>query len=376
MSESSPKSLLSVALSSRSFYRLSKSFIYRIIHFRFNRRRRDVNKRLIKRLLADNDLSTQVREIRILWAPSANLPPGEGSKEDLELLGQALPNMTGLKIFVWDVQYPILPWLLDTLHTHHAQCLLYTRHPARPDLAQTLRRLYGSPCLFSLDVTLINGQFQAFNELQKVLNSAPNLRDLTVAFAFTNAPVSSSEQEEREPLLLRSLEVCGYQKNTFKLPVAWHLLERLSLDSQQHFLKFLPDFTGLKSLKLRVGYTDDSMPLSVALRELKRLEVLDLTGFICSVQAAKEDFWQNFGKTLIKLRLHEEQSPYRPSQRATLPYADIERIAKCCPNLRSLGLDLECSGREWVRLSPCVVPPFYINLTASTAPRGSSIYCE
>ena len=175
------------------------------------------------------------------------------------------------------------------------------------------------------------------------------------------------EQREREPLLLRSLDLYGRMLDTFELPIAWPLLERLSLESHSYLLDVLPDFTGLKSLKLRIKDVDDSTPLSVTLQQCKRLEVLDLTGFVRSIQIANEKFWENCGKTLIKLRLHEEENLSRRGQRASLSFASIECIAKYCRNLRSLGLDLQCNGRKWVRLSCRVVFPLNIKLTASTA---------
>lgn len=348
LSQTGPSSVLNVALSSRSLYRLSKSFIYRVIHFKFNRSRRDLNGRLIKQLLANDDISAKVREIRILWAPSAKLQPGECSKGDLELLGQALPNLTRLKTFIWDAQYPIMSWLLETLQTQHPQCLLYTRHPSRQDSAQTLPRLCASPCLFSLDVAITTGQFKAFKELQNVLTSPINLRDLTIASALNSPHVLPyQEQGEPVPLLLRSLELYGPIFDIYKLPIAWPMLERLSLDSLSYLPSFPPDFAGLKSLRLRIRGSRQGAILGDALQRCKKIEVLDLTGFTSSVQKAKEDFWQNVGKTLTKLRLHEDGNFDRVGQIPVLSVKDLVCIAKYCCNLRSLGLDLECNGQEW-----------------------------
>ncbi|CAF9935231.1 MAG: hypothetical protein ALECFALPRED_006341 [Alectoria fallacina] len=316
--------------------------------FTFNNSRRDVNGRLIRQLLADDDLGAKVREIRILWAPSTKLQHGEGSKGDLELLGQALPRLTGLKTFIWDAHYPILSWLLEILQTHHPQCSLYTRHPASQGSAQTLPRLCGSPCLFSLDVTLTIGQFQAFKELQKVLTSALNLRDLTITSTFNSPYVSPyQEQEEPEPLQLRSLELDGPLFITFKLPVAWPILERLSLGSLFYLPSFSSDIAGLKSLRLRIGDLDEIPILSSILQRCKKLEVLDLTGPLSGIQMAEEDFWENVGRGLTKLRLHEDDNPDRVGKRPYLSTMDMGRMAKCFPNLHSLGLDIHCNGKEW-----------------------------
>ena len=357
MSQTSSKSLLDVAISSRSLYRLSRSLIYRVLHFTFNRSRRDVNGRLIKQLLADDVLSAKVREIRIHWAPSAKLPPGEGSKADLELLGQALPKLNGLRTFIWDAQYPILSWLLKALEREQPKCVLYIRHPPSQDSAQTLPRLCGSPCLFALAVTLTTGQFQAFKCLQNVIYSAPNLRDLTIVSTFNSPQISSyQEQGQSEPLRLRSLELCGRIFDTFKLPVAWSMLARLSIESLSYLPGLIPDFSGLKSLQLRIRDSGETVLLGVILKGCKKLEVLDLTGCISSIRMAEEGFWESIGKTLIKLRLHEESALNR-GERALLYPTVIGCVAIHCRELRSLGLDLECDGQEWVSLSPCILYP-------------------
>lgn len=346
-------------------YRLSRSLIYRVIRFTFNRSRRDVNARLIRQLLADDDLSAKVREIHILWAPSAKLQPGEGSKQDLELLGKALPKLKGLKTFVWDAQYAISSWLLKELQTRHPQCLLYIRHPASQDSAQTLPRLCGSPGLFALDVTLITGQFQAFKEVQEVLNSAPNLRDLTIASAIDDLFVSFGKPRVSQPLRLRSLELYGRVFEIFRLPVVWPMLERLSLERVSYIAGVIPDFSGLKSLKLRVENLGDSVLLGTVLQSCKRLEILDLSGCISNI--AEKDIWESVGKTLTKLRLHEEEVLNRISESAHLSSTVIGCIAGHCRNLRSLGLDLECNGQEWVSPNPRAAVPSNVMLKIPTA---------
>ena len=339
--------MLNVALSSRSLYHLSKSFIYRDLHFTFNRSRRNLNGRLIKQLLTDDDLSTKVQEIRILWAPSPKLQPGEGSKEDLDSLGRALPRLTRLKTFIWDAQYPIVSGLLETLEKHHPQCLLYTRHPASGNSAWTLPRLCASPCLFSFNVTLTTGQFQASKELQNVLISAPKLRDLTIH----SADISIDQLQGSLKLLhLRSLELYGGDDLFFfKFPVAWSMLERLSIDTVTLGSTDIPELSCLKSLRLRVPVWG-ILQLSNFLQNCKKLEVLDLIGCTRDMQTAKDSFWESVGKTLIALRLHEgEEEP--PRDKPLLSLNDMRRIARNCRKLRSLGLDLACNGQEWVSSS-------------------------
>ena len=358
--------MLNVALSSKSLYRLSRSLIYRVVHFTFNRSRRCINGRLIKQLLADDVLSAKVREIRILWAPSAKLQPGEGSKEDLEQLGQALPRLQGLKTFVWDAQYPILSWLLEALQKHHPQCLLYIRHPASQDSARTLPRLCGSPGLFALDVTLDRGQLQAFEELQKILYHTPNLRDLTITSAFIT-PFNSVIREVRkaEPLRLRSLELYGHGFDEPRRPVVWPMLERLSLNWRSSLPSAIPDFSGLKSLALRIKNVSDGLLLGTILQSCKRLENLDLSGHISII--AENDLWESVGKTLIKLRLHEEEVLNRVDGTAVLYSTVMGCIAGHCRNLRSLGLDLECNGQQWVSCNSRVVVCSDVKLKISIA---------
>ena len=353
---------------------MSRSFIYRDVHFTFNRSRRDINGRLIRQLLADHDLCNKVQQIRILWAPSAKLQPGEGSKEEFELLRQALPKLAGLRTFVWDAQYPILSWLLEALQRHHPNCRLYYRHPASQDSARTLPRLRDSPCLFSLDVTLPVEQVQAQHELQKVLVTAPSLTDLTIA-STSHSPhvVPLVKEEEYQRLNLRSLEFYGPDFHSFMFYVVWTTLERLSLDTLSLDtlsldtlslnLMFMPSFPNLRSFKLRIQDSATSMFLGAVLRSCKKLETLDLTCCHSTPQLADKGLWESVGKSLIKLRLHGEEA----RRRAVIPSNTMGFVAMYCSSLRSLGLDLGCSEQEWVRSSPRVTIRSNIRLTKSIA---------
>jgi len=158
-------SLLNVALTCKAFYDVSKIFIYRTVHFTFNRNRRTINGALIKRFLEDDSLSRKVRCVRINWAPNASLQSGEGSKEDLNLFGQALPKLVGLHTFIWDAQYPIVSWLSEILRLSHPECMMYIRHPLNQDAARTLPRLRGLRRLHALNASFAYGQLQAYKEL-------------------------------------------------------------------------------------------------------------------------------------------------------------------------------------------------------------------
>ena len=339
--------MLNVALSSRSLYHLSKNFIYRVLHFTFNRSRRNVNGRLIKQLLTDDDLSTKVQEIRILWAPSPKLQPGEGSKEDLDSLGRALPRLTRLKIFIWDAQYPIVSGLLETLQKHHPQCLLYTRHPASGNSAMTLPRLYASPCLFSFNVTLTAGQFQASKELRNVLISAPKLRDLTIRIDLT---ILDQLHGLFKPLHLRSLELSGVGPDFFQyqFDIAWSMLERLSVKCSNFNPAVVPRFPCLKSLRLR-AISIGIWSVNSMLLNCKDLEVLDLIGRTQSGHTLQDSVWESVGKTLVAIRIPEPQKGGSPDG-PRFPWDDMGRVRKHCRKLRSLGLNLACDGQEWVSL--------------------------
>ena len=293
-------------------------------------------------------MSTKVQEIRILWAPSAKLRPGEGSKEDLDSLGQALPRLTRLKTFIWDAQYPIVSGLLETLQKHHPQCLLYTRHPASGNSAMTLPRLCASPCLFALNVTLTTGQIQASKELRHVLISAPKLRDLTIRI-----PQSLLDQLQGSfnLLHLRSLELSGVPSDSVRFPVniAWSMLERLSIKTSLFYPDIVPQLPCLKSLRLQATSLG-IWSVNRMLRSCKDLEVLDLSGRTPRGHTLEDSVWESVGKTVIALRIPEEHKGLGADE-PPFSLDDMGRVIKYCRKLRSLGVNLACNGREWVCLS-------------------------
>lgn len=330
--------MLNVALTSRALYDLSQSFIYWTVSFTFNRNRRGINGRLVRRLLTDKVLSAKVREVEILWAPNAKLQPGEGSKEDIELLGKALPNFTRLRILVWDAQYPILSCLLDPLQSHHPECRLYTRHPAHQHAAKTLSRLQlrGSPCLYSLDVKIVAEQYQACRELANVLRSS-SITDLAMDNPF-GCPSESEKQPIPSPLQLRSLELYGCIDNTWRPATPWSMLERLAMDSISWLPEVASQLTNLKSLHLNIDSHATKHFLTSFLHSCQRLEVLDLTGFTRSLWTGGKSLWRHLGRTLVKLRLCEGRifTPCGP----IFELGELEMIASECPKLRSLGLNI------------------------------------
>ena len=141
------------------------------------------------------------------------------------------------------------------------------------------------------------------------------------------------------------------------------------MDNISDLPNFVLDFAGLKSFKLRSADLNNHILLGVVLQGCKQLEELDLTGFIGRNRnlgrdpTFEDEFWSSFGKNLTKLRLHEGKDPLRD----VLSFQSLGCIAKNCPKLRSLGIDLQCDGQEWVSLTHQSFQVPLIKLTATTA---------
>lgn len=339
----SPGSLLNVALTCKSFYELSKLFIYSTVYFTFNRNRRIRNGRVIIRLLEDDDLSRKVRCVRINWAPNANLQSGEGSKEDLDLLGRALPKLVNLRTFIWDAQYPIVAWLLDILRSSHPECMMYIRHPPNQDAVRTLSRLCGLPKVHALDASFLDGQIQAYKELGKLL-MASSIKD----FAFTS-PLEQIElirvlSKLPGPLHLTSLEINNIIVDLSDYPIAWSRVTSLAIRTDAYCFARLPQFADLRSLELRLWYEWDKPSLDQFLQSCQRLEVLSLSAYRNPAREWRLTQWRHLGKTLLKLRLHEDEMHHsvHGGQELSVELSDstLTLIATECPRLHSLGIDL------------------------------------
>lgn len=277
----------------------------------------------------------------ILWAPNANLQRGEGSKKELEFLGKVIPNMVALDVFVWDAQYPIIPWFLEILKRHCSNLRLYIRHPYSETSAQALQRLHGLPCLFSLDVILASGQYLACKELDRLLDSC-RLKDLCMDTSFYCA---SEVRPVLEPLQLRSLEVHSCLNNTWRPAVEWPKLQRLSTDSISWIPEVASQLTNLSILQLQVEDKENGMFLPSFLRSCKGLKELDVSGFTSPVKDGGKSLWRHLGKTLLKLRFNETRADNRRDVRPSLVGGEIEMIASECPKLRSLGLEIRSSEK-------------------------------
>ena len=273
----------------------------------------------------------------------------------MELLGKSLPTLTNLKTFIWDAQYAILPWLLDSLHKYHPQCKLYARFPGRQDTALTLTRLRNSCSLFSLDVTFLPGQFQAFAELQKVASACPNLKDLSIMLTSSNTSTNPTSLPSFRtldtPFTLRSLELNGNETYGFEAEefwpkfIEWRRLERLSINDFKMLGPVITELSHLRSLQLNVEQSSIEMPFVFGfLLGCQRLENLDITGALADM---KGEVLSHLGKTLTSLRLHaREESRWAPSI-YTPDRPHIREIGASCKKLRSFGLDLYCM-EGWV----------------------------
>jgi len=348
----SPGSLLNVALTCKIFYNLSKNFIYKTVYFTFNRSRRITNGALIRRLLEDDDSSRKVRCVRIHWAPNASLQSGEGSKEDLVLLGRALPKLFALHTFVWDAQYPIVSWLVDIVRSSHPECTVYIRHPPVQDATRTLSRLQDFPKLHALDASFLDGQFLAYKELGKLLTSS-SIRDLTVTSPGDQIAILQVLWKLPGALHLRSLEINGIQIHLEELPIAWTRLESLAIHTDAGCLAGLPRFDELRSLELRLNISSDQLSFNQFVQSCQRLEVLVVTAYRNPARDWGLSQWRHLGKTLLKLKLHEEEmhDAVHHGQDLTVGLSDSNMmlIATGCPRLHSLGIDL-VFDEGWVSL--------------------------
>lgn len=359
--------MLNLALTSSSLHYLSLRFIYRSIAFVFSEKRSETNQKLIRRLIAGDTLASTVREIRILWAPSVKLEHGEGSKQDLELLGEALPRFTALKTFVWDAQYEILPWLRVTLQTHHPHCNLYLRSYGTYPGSAIGQQVKVSPCLFSSHY--IGFQICPLSHFLDSMCAARNLKDINVTWPslrpvhFTNLP---AKRRQSGLLKLRSFSYDGHFSVAIDDRTAWEMidfssLERLSLNMLEPLFIFSSQLDNLKILRLHMS---DGLPLQIGEDEdsrlrtflnmwqnFRQLESLDMTGCIATLNEEYfQDIWKHVARTLTSLRLHEPESRLGSQRRPILSRKVINIIAQHCRRLRSLGVDLECASMKPVGL--------------------------
>ena len=139
----------------------------------------------------------------------------------------------------------------------------------------------------------------------------------------------------------------------------WPDLERLSVVQPATFLWHLSGLSSLRSLQLDVPPWQPNDLVKDFLLQCDRLEVLDMTGFDCIYPLDEGDLFSKLGKTLRLLRLHQHESYVSIFRRRILDDSRLALLAKQCPKLRSLGLDLECelklahvANNDWVIRSP------------------------
>ena len=154
--------------------------------------------------------------------------------------------------------------------------------------------------------------------------------------------------ELSQPLQLRSLESEGpfswNEDDIWQRSVVWPMLERLSATNIAFLPNLAPQLTGLKSFRLRVNQGENGLKPALwnFLREqCPQLAILDLTGCTADINTQLR-LWENLGKTLVFLRIHEDERPNAFQERPTHSLTEMENIANKCCKVRSLGLDIEC----------------------------------
>ena len=254
-----------------------------------------------------------------------------------------------LLAFGWNAQYPIIPWLLKALSTHLPQCRLYTRVPAWQQTIPSLPHLCGSPCLYSLDVEFSPTDWHAFSRLRDLAISCHSLENLSVIWKSRSHAQTWYESLEHLPesLQLRSLEVDGPMElpdngGVWNWSIKWPLLEDFSCTNITFLPSLASQLIGLRVLPLRIGLGELVSALwAFLVEQCLQLAVLDLTGCTAAINKSGEDLWGHLGKTLISLRIHEDERPRGTCCRPVLLRPQLRLIATCCPKIRSLGLDVE-----------------------------------
>ena len=112
------------------------------------------------------------------------------SPEDLHVSGTLAQcsAQSSSHVFRWEAQYSTPTWLLESLRKQRI-CRVFIRLPYGSNTAQSLARLCGFPQLWSLDVLLVNDQYQALAELNRLISHATSLRSLSVHRCDRGGPI-------------------------------------------------------------------------------------------------------------------------------------------------------------------------------------------
>lgn len=115
---------------------------------------------------------------------------------------------------------------------------------------------------------------------------------------------------------------------------------------------FLYETMNLRVLQLDLNCMFDKTPLMAFFSRCNHLEELDLTEYDFRPGPNERSVFSHLGKTLRKLRLHENEASDTP--RTTLGKEALDMLAETCPKLRALGLDLMGNG---LRGAQCMSEP-------------------
>ena len=236
---------------------------------------------------------------------------------------------------------------------------LYIRLRNENSLQQLANRIHASEQSYAL---MLGGGSPS--ETYRVSSRLKNLSHL----AFSYESLNTSWELLREngaPLTLKSLELFGSPELSFtnsfsnsfmsiidpvltiilgQLDEWIHLtsLERLSVD---RLATLPPGFSKLKflrSLQLNISRTGIKEAISAFLLQCNCLETLDLTGYPFSPSQSEHQLFLHLGKTLKSLRLHRFGELLSLLDKPKLDISGLDLLAKTCPKLQALGLDLDC----------------------------------
>ncbi len=128
----------------------------------------------------------------------------------------------------------------------------------------------------------------------------------------------------------------------------WKHLQRLVMGNSRFLSNMALQPHCLRYLKISAVSASDKTPLSDILLLCERLEVLDLGDFTTLIGFQDGRVLKHLGNNLESLRLHGNVPLEQQYDQLYLQREDLQMIAKHCPKLCGLGLDLRCV-RELVR---------------------------
>lgn len=257
----------------------------------------------------------------------------------------------------WDAQCAIIPRLLNAVQEARPNCELYTRCPARTDIARSLGSLQHSSPLVALELMLERSQLQALTELRKLLVTCPNLRklSLTCSSRLVGAePLALCVPGWQLPplnfLKLRGMMVAATTEVKWQECMDWEALEVLQCTDINSFTGISTSLQRLQSLEVHL---DEAFPPQIQqihaffdfVKSSSTLQNLCMAGMIEHMRAHK--FLEGRHPSLRIIRVHEKVSRWGFSESSVLSPEEIRMLAKACPGLQkcSIGIGM---WSEWV----------------------------